>query len=436
MSSRTEQRKTSGHRQRRASSIQNILHAHWQEFARESPQPQYVHRAAYLLAHCRTAVLGGHVVCCEHGHVAEVYYNSCRHRCCPACSSVPRANWLARWQAKMLNTPAHHIVFTVPQELVALWRMNKKGFTDALFTAAKDSLLTLLADPQFLGAEPGLLGALHTWSQALAAHPHCHFIVTSGGLASDGSWRTAKKQCLLPRKVLMIMFRGKLLAKLRELVSSSPVRLPENWTEARYLSLLNRLGRATWNVKLLERYAHAEGVAIYLAKYLRGGPISNQRLLRVQAGQVTFGYLDRRDGKVPIQAKCTLPVANFLKLWSQHVPPAGMHTVRAYGLYASGSTKRLNVVRQLLKQTPYDAQQFAADQKSKQVFEALQDANALAAIPSASTCTTCGKKLERCRVRFPAARPWQVMQTARPAELGTISQRPPPEICFVDGTAA
>jgi len=88
----------------------------------------------------------------------------------------------------MLDTSAMQIVFTLPSELSKLWKFNKQLIANLLFNSAKDSLLTLLADPQFLGAKPGLLAALHTWSQTLAAHPHVHFIVTFGGLASDGTW--------------------------------------------------------------------------------------------------------------------------------------------------------------------------------------------------------------------------------------------------------
>ena len=121
-----------------------------------------------------------------------------------------------------------------------------------------------------LGAQPGLLGALHTWSQTLSANPHVHYIVTFGGLAPDGTWKTPTRDCPLPRQVLMSMFRGKFPDKVRKLVSSDKLVMPEGWTKAKCLSILNQLGRAPWNVKLLERYAHAKGVTLYLARYLRG----------------------------------------------------------------------------------------------------------------------------------------------------------------------
>ena len=330
--------------------IQRILHDNWRSFAAKSPQPKFAHRAAFLLAHCRTAMMGGHVERCEHGHVEKVHYNSCRHRCCPGCSAAPRKTWLDKQQAKMLDTAAMQVVFTLPSELAKVWRMNKQPIADALFNSSKDSLLTLLADPQFLGAQPGLLAALHTWSQTLSAHPHVHYIVTFGGLAPDGTWKTPTRECLLPRQVLMCMFRGKFLDKVRKLVCSDKLVLPEGWTKAKCLSLLNQLGRAPWNVKLLERYAHAKGVTLYLARYLRGGPIGNSRIVSYSGGEVTFRYLDRKNPANPQTKELTLPVDKFLERWSQHIPPAKMHTVRAYGLYANGNGKRLEQARSQIVQ--------------------------------------------------------------------------------------
>ncbi|MEQ1831027.1 MAG: hypothetical protein ABL921_34085, partial [Pirellula sp.] len=61
------------------------------------------------------------------------------------------ARWFDKWESKMLDTAAMQIAFTTPTELSKLWRMNKELFATVLFDSAKDSLLTLLADPQYLG---------------------------------------------------------------------------------------------------------------------------------------------------------------------------------------------------------------------------------------------------------------------------------------------
>jgi hypothetical protein len=66
------------------------------------------------------------------------------------------------------------VIFTLPHDLNPLWLANVPVMTTLLFQTVRDTLWTLLADPQYLGAQPGILAALHTWSQTLVLHPHLH----------------------------------------------------------------------------------------------------------------------------------------------------------------------------------------------------------------------------------------------------------------------
>jgi len=154
--------------------------------------------------------MGGHVNSCPEGHYHQIAYNSCLHRCCPQCAWMPREEWLLGWRQRLLNVPHHHIVFTIPHQLNQVWRYNKAEFANTLFAAASQALSQLLDAPAYLGAKPGILAALHTWNQKLDIHVHLHVLVTAGGLSEDGQWLSAQKGCLLPRKVLMAKFRGKL----------------------------------------------------------------------------------------------------------------------------------------------------------------------------------------------------------------------------------
>ena len=59
------------------------------------------------IAHCRTAVLGGHRDQCPRcGHRA-ISYNSCRHRHCPKCQNGARDQWLAARQHELLACLIH-----------------------------------------------------------------------------------------------------------------------------------------------------------------------------------------------------------------------------------------------------------------------------------------------------------------------------------------
>ena len=298
--------------------VQQIFQQYFSGVAKGLRLPRSMWRAANAVRRCKTPALGIHRVRCPDGHVQRLAYNSCRHRFCNQCAPLRREKWYAGWAARLLNRPHHHVVFTVPHELNPLWQYNRKRFAEALFAAATKALLELLADPKYLGARPGLLAALHTWSQSLAIHVHLHVLVTNGGLTAQGRWRDCVKSCLLPRKVLMIVFRGKLRAELLQALSRDQLRLPPDLTAAQLRGQLNRLGRQTLNVKILERYEHGAGVVRYLARYLRGGPLANGRLLSVSDRQVRFRARRSNGDACDGEVRLTLP--EFFRRLLQHVP--------------------------------------------------------------------------------------------------------------------
>jgi Putative transposase/Transposase zinc-binding domain len=320
--------------------------------------PAHVRRAAHALMQCRTAALGGHIQACPDGHVARVWYNSCRHRSCPQCAYLQTERWLARQRARLLACDHYHVIFTLPHDLNPLWLANVPVMTTLLFQAVRDTLGTLLADPKYLGAQPGILMALHTWSQTLVLHPHLHCLVTGGGLTPDGQWQAVRQGFLLPARVVMAVFRGKMLDAMRQAYAREDLVLPEGMQPQPFVNLLNRLGHPTktrWNVRIMERYAHGAGVVTYLARYLRGGPIKNGRLVAYDGARVTFTGRTRHeeaDGARPRSQQMTLPVADFLQRWLLHVPRPQTRVVRSYGLYHSPQTAGLALCRAALGQPP------------------------------------------------------------------------------------
>ena len=332
-----------------ATTVQAILQQHYAAFAASHPLAPYQQAAAEALRDCRTAALGGHWLSCPNGHVHTAHFNSCHHRSCPQCATLARDQWLAGWQQRLLDCPHNHTIFTTPQDLVPLWRYNKRLFVGLLFHAATDGLRELLADPEVPGRLPGMLGGVHTWGQQAAVHVHLHLLLTWGGLTPDGRWVEPKKSCLLPRKVLMQMFRGKLRAYLLKALDDGRLVLPPDRTAAQVRGLLNRVGRIDWNVKILDRYEHGRGVVTYLARYLKGGPLSNGRLVDCRNGTVRFRYRDNQDpdetdgrGRRKV---LPLPVDVFLQRLLEHVPPPNLQMVRPYGLYANNKQAERAVAR-------------------------------------------------------------------------------------------
>ena len=301
------------------------------------PLPSHVRRAARAIMQCRTAALGGHIQACPDGHMSRIWYNACRHRSCPQGAYLQRERWLALQQARLLACEHYHVIFTLPHDLNLLWLANVPVMTTLVFQAVRDTLCTLLADPKSLGAQPGIIAALHPWSQTLVLHPPVHCLVTGGGLTPAGQWVTVRNGFFLPVRVVMAVFRGKRLAALRRALARDALVLPEAMRPQQWLNLLNRLGHAQktpWNVHIRERYRHGAGVVTYLARSLRGGPITHARLVAWDGDRVTLLYrTSEADASgTPSWSRMTLSSADFLQRWLLHVPAPQTRPVRAYGL--------------------------------------------------------------------------------------------------------
>jgi len=366
--------------------LRGIFQQHFEEYARRHRVPAYVHRAAYWIAHCRTAQLGGHVRRCPAGHVERAFYNSCHQRICPQCQGLATERWLERQRARLLACAHHHLIFTIPHELNVLWCWNRAAMAKLLFATVRAVLFELLGDPRYLGATPAFLAALHTWGRSLSLHPHLHVLAADGGVSADGAWVTPRRSHFLPARVLMLLFRGKLLTALREAIERRRLRLPADTSRERLRSLLNRLGRKKWNVHLRARYAHGEGVAAYLARYLRGGPLKNAQLLPAAQGCVRFRYRPHRDEGDGAGESVVLDLTPeaFLARYLTHLPQPGSQTVRGYGLYGSRAGAALDRARAALGQPPAIEPAPLAVEAFLARFERT---------PAAATCVVCGARL-------------------------------------------
>jgi len=253
----------------------------------------------------------------------------------------------------------------------------------------------LARDPRFLGAQIGLVGVLQTWTRDLRYHPHVHYLVPGGGLAEDGrSWITAKANFLVHVKPLAALFRAKLRAALRQ------------------TALWNEIPAAAWEqpwVVDCRSVGTARAALKYLAPYLFRVALSNNRIVRVTADQVTLRYSVGDTGQT---AYCTLAVQEFVRRFLQHILPKGFVKVRYYGLFRLGSRCSLSRLRgqlQLLQLLAGEAQPAP---------EASEGSTRMVSCPS------CGQPMLLTRVLLPHNRgPPQLDQAARAATRRHVQAR-------------
>ena len=100
-----------------------------------------------------------------------------------------------------------------------------------------------------------------------------------------------------------------------------------------FLDYLAPLREAEWVVYAKRPFAGPEQVLDYVGRYTHRVAISNNRLLDIAEGKVTFRYKDyRHDGQ---QKTMTLQAQEFIRRFLLHVLPAGFQRIRYYSFLAN-----------------------------------------------------------------------------------------------------
>ena len=325
--------------------VADVFRQHGQDFLNRwgdvlSPQQRKAFRD---IGACRTAALGTQVQQCDQCGHQEIAYRSCRNRHCPKCHSRTRDKWLCDRAAEILPVPYCHVVFTLPHELAPLALQNPRIIYGLLFRAVAESLLEMAADPKRLGARIGFLAVLHTWTQRLEHHPHVHCLVPAGGVSLDAQrWVCPRKEkFFLPVTPLGYLFRGKLLAYLKEAFAENRLefygRIRELAHPVCFQEQLSSLQNKEWVVYAKPPFGGPEQVLRYLARYTHRVAISNGRLLGLENGCVRFRWRDSQDGN---QTKeMAVEAVEFIRRFLLHVLPCGFVKIRHFGFLSNRSRK-------------------------------------------------------------------------------------------------
>ena len=323
---------------------------------------------------CRTAVFGGQVYRCDHCDDLHYSYHSCKNRHCPKCMNDSAEQWLEKQKDRLLPVLYFMATFTLPDDLRRLARSNQKAIYNLFFKTSSEALQKLANDPKYVGGTLGLCGVLQTWTKQLNYQPHIHYLIPGGGLKGT-KWKTVKNDYLMPVKALSKIFRAKFRDGLKK-------------TE-----LYDQVPSAIWNNKWV---VHIEQVGSglpafkYLAPYIFRVAISNNNILSLSKGQVSFRF---KDSITKRMKRVTLPANEFIRRFLQHVLPYRFRKVRYYGFLSPRNKDRLEQIRSQLKKKPLPHK----PRKSNESFNRVS-----------IRCPKCGQELIPLEI-LPRKRapPWQ-----------------------------
>jgi len=263
---------------------------------------------------------------------------------------LPQARWIEKRSERIIPTKYFHVVFTLPQELRALVRVNPTEMYDLVLESAARTLLDF--GQSRLHAQLGVTCVLHTWTRDLRFHPHAHCIVTGGGLDELGHWIPARSRYLFPVEAMSEVFRGKFLEQLEALYRDDALTFKGGCAEladrATFGKLKSDLYRKEWVVYAKRPFGGPEQVFQYLGRYTHRVGLSNQRLVSFDGHDVCFRT---KHGKTT-----TVDAVEFMRRFLLHVLPARFVKIRHYGLLAAANVNtKLETARRCLLNLDDDA---------------------------------------------------------------------------------
>ena len=302
---------------------------------------------------CRSAELGGHIEQCDQCGFERNAYNSCRDRHCPKCQTMVKEQWLNDRKAELLPCGYFHLVFTLPHELNPIILCNKRVTLKLLFTAANKTLQAFAKDPKWrLCGRLGFIAVLHTWSQNLMDHFHLHCLIPAGVLSfKKDRWIPASDSFLFRIESLAKEFKIRYLDYLTTAYRKGELIFPGNTARfespQEFAHLLESLLKATWIAYAKRPFADPSQVLEYLGRYTHRVAISNNRILSIDNGKVTFTYRDRQDNN-KIQPM-SLDADEFIRRFLLHILPGGFMKIRYFGFLAHTNKKQaVTLIRKLI----------------------------------------------------------------------------------------
>jgi hypothetical protein len=288
-----------------------------------------IYQAINALLRCRTEAAGAMKLHCPDCDETSFQPRSCGHRSCSQCQNHETSQWLDRQFAKLLPVEYFMVTFTLPYELRSLAWHNQTAVYNILFACAASTLKDFGLNPANLGADIGMTAVLHTHSRRLDYHPHCHVIVPGGGIDKRRrQWKKVKGKYLFNEFALAKVFRARCLEAFNKAGLTIPMGVPKEWVVD-----CAHVGRGKPALK-------------YLSRYLYRGVISENSIVSVQDGWVTFKYEDSKTGKTQYR---TLKGEDFCWLVLQHVLPKGFRRIRDYGFLHGNAKKMLKLVQLVLR---------------------------------------------------------------------------------------
>lgn len=252
------------------------------------------------------------------------------------------------WQLKLANrlykVPYAHLTFTLPEELRNVAKSNPRIIYSLLFRSAWGTIKRLSMREENIGAEPGMIGVLHTWGSDMKYHVHVHCLVTFGGLTKDHDWVNPKRKDRIAKyRKLRSTYKEIFLEGLKKHCEKGELNYHLD-----YAGLESLVKHKTWVVNHQPPVLDTETIENYLSKYICRTAVTPKRLSYDSKTQmvelVHKNYKKQKKGKsAPLETRHLFALDAIHEIL-QHKLPVGFHKNRYYGIQSPNKAKKLREI--------------------------------------------------------------------------------------------
>jgi hypothetical protein len=307
--------------------MRKVLRIGFYEYDRTKKMGKNCAKAMKSILACRTAELGGFAYPCDCGETV-ILYKPCHCRSCPMCNAGANAKWREFHKERLVETKYLHIVFVQPEEYNEAFLKDKKTMSDILF-----KVIYRILRKRYGAINGGIIMIEHTAGSTLTLHPHIHCLVMLGVFDEETNKFREVSADRYNVSTLEKEFEEEYKKEYEKVTGKKENRLYSKdgfkvWKEAKYMN-------------------SAEAVIGYFAKGVRGGCISNDRILEVTETTVTIAI--KNEQTKGEWSEMELSINEFIKRVLLHIPLEKQKLVRKYGVFASSKRKILERCKEVVE---------------------------------------------------------------------------------------
>ena len=366
--------------------IRTIFADNWERYRKENKVRAVENENVLRMLSCRTPLLGSHLyICPDCGHSLEVPH-TCKSRFCSVCGYIATANWIRDRFNFLLDCHYHHVVVTIPAYFRWIVRLDRTLVLNMFARVAADTLLKWGEERKY---RLGIICFFHAFNKKMQDHPHFHFLVSAGGVGEDARWHYDDSE--IPGHVLMKVFKGKFVSRLKKLFKKE--KLKTNGNLHRVLYQISHQHDKHWQFHTQRITKEGTHTMEYCARYGKKTIISELRIINYDKKTVTFF-----DGKM--KNVLDYPVDIFIKMAINSIPEKNFRLIRYYGFYSNKQKEEYAIAKKYWRalaqhngRMSWQLRQMLRNYNDKNYSEAVSKDPLI--------CPKCGIQLKLSKITYP-----------------------------------